>query len=242
MKQITHGSLFSGIGGFDLAAKWCNWQNVFHCEIEEYQRAILHKHFPEAITYNDIYKLDGTRHKHSIDVISGGFPCQRYSTAGKQMGDEPLKAELLRVIGEIEPKVAVIENVFGFISPRFAKEHDELCVNLENMGYEVQTFDIDAASCGLSTLERHVWIVATNNKVNSKSSVQIQDEDTKLFRELPRINPREYDRWDTPESRLLRVGKGVSRRMDRLRVAAIGNAIPPQVAYYLFKHIELTLL
>lgn len=242
MKQITHGSLFSGIGGFDLAAKWCNWQNVFHCEIEEYQRSILHKHFPDAITYTDIYKLDGTKHKHSIDVISGGFPCQRYSTAGKQMGDEPLKAELLRVIREIEPKVAVIENVLGFISPRFAEEHNRLCFDLESMGYEVQTFDIDAASCGLPTLERHVWIVATNMQIKRERGVFVQDKDAKLHGQLSRDYKGEYDRWSTPESRLLRVGEGVSRRLDRLRVAAIGNAIPPQVAYYLFKHIELTLL
>jgi DNA-cytosine methyltransferase len=240
--MINHGSLFSGIGGFDLAAKWCDWNNVFHCEKEEYQQKVLKKHFPESISYTDIYELDATKHKHSIDVISGGFPCQRYSTAGKQMGDEPLKKELLRIIGEIEPKVAVIENVFGFISPRFAEEHNQLCIDLENMGYQVQTYDIDAASCGLPTLERHIWIIAKNNKIKCKWSLQIKNQNPKLFRELPRINQGEYDRWSTPESRLLRVGEGVSRRMDRLRVGAIGNAIPPQVAYYLFKNIEKHLL
>ena len=69
-----------------------------------------------------------------------------------------------------------------------------------------------------------------------------KNQDPKLFWELPRINQGEYDRWSTSESRLLRVGEGVSRRMDRLRVGAIGNAIPPHVAYYLFKNIEQHLL
>ena len=72
---MTHGSLFSGIGGFDLAAEWMGWENIFHCEIAEFPRKILKYHFPKSICYEDIKKTDFTKHRGEIDIISGGFPC-----------------------------------------------------------------------------------------------------------------------------------------------------------------------
>lgn len=74
-KYISHGSLFSGIGGFDLAAKWISWKNVFHCEINEFCTKILNYHFPNAEHYTDITKTDFTKWRGKIDVLSGGFSC-----------------------------------------------------------------------------------------------------------------------------------------------------------------------
>lgn len=237
---MKHGSLFSGVGGFDLAAQWMGWENVFHCEILDFQQKVLKKRFPGAQSHQDIYKLDGTIYRGLIDIISAGFPCQKYSVAGKRMGDEPLKNEMLRIFRESKPTWGVIENVYGFITPKFAEEHNNLCIEMEDMGYQVQTFDIDAASVGLSTVERHVWIVAKNNSVRHERVCNIQDPNKSQLRSVQSNYQREYDRWHTPESRVLRVGKGISRRMDRLRVGALGNAIPPQVAFEIFKAIEAT--
>jgi len=85
---MKHGSLFSGIGGFDLAAQWMGWENIFHCEIAEFPRKILKYHFPKSICYEDIKKTDFTKHRGEIDIISGGFPCQPYSNAGKRKGKD----------------------------------------------------------------------------------------------------------------------------------------------------------
>ena len=85
---LLHGSLFSGIGGFDLAAEWAGWQNAFHCEWNEFGQKILKHYWPNAISYGDITKTDFTIHRGTIDVLTGGFPCQPYSLAGKRKGKE----------------------------------------------------------------------------------------------------------------------------------------------------------
>ena len=85
---FTHGSLFSGIGGFDLAAEWMGWENVFHCEWDKFCLKILKNYWSKAITYEDITKTDFTSHKGQIDILTGGFPCQPYSVAGKRKGKE----------------------------------------------------------------------------------------------------------------------------------------------------------
>jgi len=79
---MKHGSLFSGIGGFDLAAEWMGWENVFHCEKAEFQQKLLKKRFPNADSHDDITKFDGRKYRGIIDIISGGWPCQKYSVAG----------------------------------------------------------------------------------------------------------------------------------------------------------------
>ena len=116
---MTHGSLFSGIGGFDLAAHWMGWDNTFHCEWNPFGQKILKHHFPNSISYNDITKTDFTIHEGAIDVLSGGFPCQPYSSAGKRLGKEDerhLWPEMLRTIKEIKPTWIVGENVLGIVN------------------------------------------------------------------------------------------------------------------------------
>lgn len=113
---MRHGSLFSGIGGFDLAAEWMGWTNVFHCEWNEFGQRVLKHYWPDAISYGDITKTDFTVHRGDIDILTGGFPCQPYSMAGKRKGKEDerhLWPEMLRVIREIKPTWVVGENVFG---------------------------------------------------------------------------------------------------------------------------------
>lgn len=108
--RMTHGSLFSGIGGFDLAAQWMGWDNVFHCEWNEFGQKVLKHYWPKAISYADITTTDFSIHRGTIDILTGGFPCQPYSSAGKRLGkedDRHLWPEMLRAIGEISPRYVV---------------------------------------------------------------------------------------------------------------------------------------
>ena len=117
--MLRHGSLFSGIGGFDLAAEWMGWENIFHCEWNPFGQKVLAHHFPNSIQYHDITKTDFTIHEGGIDILTGGFPCQPYSTAGKRLGktdERHLFPEMLRAIKEIKPKWIVGENVRGLVS------------------------------------------------------------------------------------------------------------------------------
>ena len=117
--QYTHASLFSGIGGAELAASWLGWNNVFHCEIQKFQRKVLEYWFPNSISYEDITKTDFTEWRGRIDVLTGGFPCQPFSVAGKRKGAEDnryLWTEMLRAVREIQPAWVVGENVAGLLS------------------------------------------------------------------------------------------------------------------------------
>ena len=116
---MRHGSLFSGIGGFDLAAEWMGWNNIFHCEWNPFGQRVLAHHFPNSKSYNDITKTDFSIHAGEIDVLTGGFPCQPYSNAGKRLGkadERHLFPEMLRAINEIKPTWVVGENVLGIVN------------------------------------------------------------------------------------------------------------------------------
>ena len=116
---MTHASLFSGIGGFDLAAEWIGWNNIFHCEWNPFGQKVLAHHFPNSKSYNDITKTDFSIHAGEIDVLTGGFPCQPYSSAGKRLGkadERHLFPEMLRAINEVKPTWVVGENVLGIVN------------------------------------------------------------------------------------------------------------------------------
>ena len=160
---MKHASLFSGIGGFDLAAEWMGWENIFHCEIAEFPRKILKYHFPNSICYEDIKKTDFTKHRGEIDIISGGFPCQPYSNAGKRKGkddDRHLWPEMLRVIREIQPRFVVGENVAGLLSWNNGMVFHEIITDLENEGYETQAFLIPACATNAPHRRDRIWFIA----------------------------------------------------------------------------------
>lgn len=183
----THASLFSGIGGAELAASWIGWTNVFHCEIQEFQRKVLEYWFPNSISYEDITKTDFTQWRGRIDVLTGGFPCQPFSVAGKRKGAEDnryLWGEMLRAIRQIQPTWVVGENVNGILSmvqpcnavkvgctdDLFEKNYiyrteqqftiDVICEDLECAGYSVQPIVVPACAVGAPHRRDRVWIVA----------------------------------------------------------------------------------
>ena len=169
---MTHGSLFSGIGGFDLAAEWMGWENVFHCEWMPFPRQVLKYHFPNSISYEDITKTDFTIHKGTIGLLSGGFPCQPYSSAGKRLGKEDsrhLWPEMLRAIHEIEPTYIVGENVRGLTNWNGGVVFEEVCADLENCGYEIQPVLLPACSIGAPHRRDRIWFVAYSSSNGHKN-------------------------------------------------------------------------
>ena len=196
---MTHASLFSGIGGAELAASWMGWDNVFHCEIQEFQRKVLEYWFPNSISYEDITKTDFTEWRERIDVLTGGFPCQPFSVAGKRKGVEDnryLWTEMLRAIREIQPAWVVGENVNGILSmvqPSketkmgrtddlfdenfiYRKEHkftiEVISEDLERAGYSVQPFVIPACAVGAPHRRDRVWIIANRTDAGVKDLQQ----------------------------------------------------------------------
>lgn len=160
---MRHGSLFSGIGGFDLAAEWMGWTNVFHCEWNEFGQRVLKHYWPDAISYGDITKTDFTVHRGDIDILTGGFPCQPYSMAGKRKGKEDerhLWPEMLRVIREIKPTWVVGENVFGITNWDGGVVFNEVQADLEAEGYEVQPYVLPACAVNAPHRRDRVWFVS----------------------------------------------------------------------------------
>jgi DNA-cytosine methyltransferase len=243
---MTHASLFSGIGGFDLAAEWMGWENAFHCEWNGDAQRILKQHWPNAISYTDITTTDFSIHRGTIDIITGGFPCQPFSLAGKRKGQEDeryLWPQMLRAIKEVAPAWVVAENVFGLLNIDRGYTVEMVCSDLEAIGYEKPlVFDCTSDSFGLSTLERHIWIITKAIDFRCERSMQGKNEDKRNSEgQFQGSYSGIGKRWDISESEFQRVDKRVSNKLDKAnkqRLIQMGNAIPPQAAYQIFKSIE----
>ena len=176
---MTHASLFSGIGGFDLAAEWAGWTNMFNCEIDPFCRRVLAYHFPNAVQYEDIKTTDFTPWQGRIDVLTGGFPCQPFSVAGKRKGtddDRYLWPEMLRAIREIRPRWVVGENVRGFVNWSEGMVLNTVFADLEALGYDVQPFVLPACAVGAPHRRDRVWIVAHSSDAGAESLRERQEQ------------------------------------------------------------------
>jgi len=168
---MNHASLFSGIGGFDLAAQWMGWNNVFQVEKDAFCQKVLAKNFPQTKRYGDIKEFDGTKYRGAVDIITGGFPCQPFSTAGKRLGtDDPrhLWPEMLRVVREIQPGWVVGENVFGIINWSKGLVFEMVCSDLENQGYQVTPVILPAAGVGAPHRRNRCWFIAYSNSNDAR--------------------------------------------------------------------------
>ena len=178
---MRHASLFSGIGGFDLAAQWMGWENVFHCEYDPFCQKVLNHHFPNSKLYKDVRTFDATAYAGRIDILTGGFPCQPFSGAGKRLGTEDsrhLWPEMLRIIREVKPSYVVGENVRGLLSWSGGLVFQEICSDLEAEGYEVTPYLLPA--CGKDAPHRRdrIWFIAHSNECNDRrTSRQDESED-----------------------------------------------------------------
>jgi len=170
---MTHGSLFSGIGGFDLAAEWMGWENKFHCEWNEFGQKVLHHYWPKAELFTDITKSDFKKYNGAIDIISGGFPCQPYSSAGKRLGKEDsrhLWPQMLRAIREIQPRWVVGENVRGLTNWNGGLVFDEVQSELEAEGYEVTPFLLPACAVNAPHRRDRIWFVAYSSRTSKRTN------------------------------------------------------------------------
>ena len=156
---MNHLDLFSGIGGFALAARWAGIDTVAFCEIEPFAQKVLEKNFPGIPIFSDICKLKRSDIHGSVDIITGGFPCQPFSIAGKKKGtndDRDLWPEMFRVIKEFKPTWVIGENVANFVGMAFERTKTDL----ESEGYEVQPLIIPACGVNAPHKRDRVWIVA----------------------------------------------------------------------------------
>ena len=168
MKRLTHLSLFSGIGGLDLAAEWAGIQTIGQCEWAEYPTKVLEKYWPDVPRWKDIKTLTGESFydrtgRTTVDIISGGFPCQPFSVAGKQRGKEDdryLWPEMVRVIKELRPTWVVGENVAGIV--RMALP--DILSELEACGYRTRAFLIPACAVEARHIRYRVAIVAYSDR------------------------------------------------------------------------------
>lgn len=210
---MNHASLFSGIGGFDLAAEWNGWNNVFNCEWEEFPRKVLKHHFPNAKQYEDIKDFNATEYRGRIDVLSGGFPCQPFSTAGLRKGTEDsrhLWPEMLRIIGECQPRWVVGENVRGLVSWSNGLVLETCYSDLENLGYSVQSFIIPACATNAPHRRDRVWIVAyapDTNCIRGGQDVRRADRESNEYNEIGE-NGNAPDTKSACRGRQLRKGQG----------------------------------
>jgi len=248
---MKHLDLFSGIGGFALAAAWTGQiETVGFCEIEESCIDVLNKHWPKVKKHRDIKELDGDLYA-GIDIITGGYPCQPFSVAGSQKAQEDdrhLWPYMRRVIAQAKPTWAICENVYGHIKLGL----DSVLYDLETLGYSCQSFVIPALSTGANHNRERVFIVAyaTGNGLNestaSPSNGKADEHCTKRQDESCNdegcggVRPELEWRGKTPgrwgvKPPTLRVDDGLPNRMDRNKM--LGNAIDPQIAYELFKAV-----
>lgn len=214
---MNHASLFSGIGGAEVAASMMGWQNLFHCEIQEFPRKVLDYWFPNSESYEDITKTDFTKWHGKVDVLTGGFPCQPFSLAGRRKGADDnryLWPQMLRAIRQIHPTWVVGENVNGIKTMvescqvtqmgrtdyLFEENHlyreesrftlDKICADLEAEGYSVQPIVIPACAIGAPHRRDRVWIIA--------------------HRSDPRAETVQQEGQDRPQPRSRRHGSGTT--------------------------------
>ena len=164
-------SLFAGIGGFDLAAEWAGIETAAQVEIDGYCRKILKKNFPQAIQYGDIKQFGRKDLSTAIDIICGGFPCQPYSAAGLRKGKEDARhlwPEMLRIVREFRPRWVLGENVYGLITWSEGMVFDQVHLDLEAEGYQVQSIVLPAAATDAPHRRDRIWIIAYANGIRGQ--------------------------------------------------------------------------
>lgn len=254
--------LFSGIGGFSLGLERAGMKTVAFCEIEEFPRKVLKKHWPEVPIYEDVRTLTAARLASdgiSVDVICGGFPCQDISNAGNKAGitgeRSGLWKEYARLIGEIRPQFAIMENVSALLYRGLG----DVLGDLAEVGYDAEWHCISASYVGAPHRRDRIWIVAyPMQRSGSAESWEQQGERAEVVdsgrsgnvadshgaqREGGWLSRRIYQEhrnsirssWWEVEPALGRVANGVPNQSHRLK--AIGNAVVPQIPELIGKAI-----
>ena len=247
-KDLTHLSLFSGIGGIDLAAEWAGFRTVAFCEQNSFCQKVLHKHWPNEMIYDDVRTLNGAYFKNTT-LLTGGFPCQPFSSAGKRNGKEDTRflwPEMFRIIREARPTWVVGENVIGIVG---FLEFEDILASLEKENYQVQPIIIPATCIGARQYRERVFIVASADGTGERrfSSTDRREESGNRFGvrtsgggndHAPSLRRAYFgikDCFPLPLTAICRRTDGVPGWMDRL--GSLGNAVIPQQIYPILKTI-----
>lgn len=247
MRKLQVLDLFSGIGGFSLGLERTGgFETVAFCEIEEFPRRVLAKHWPEVPCYHDVRTLTKDtldRDGIAVDVITGGFPCQDISVAGKQagLGSETrsgLWSECLRLTSELRPEIALFENVANLLSGPSNKPgawFSRILSDLASIGYDAEWRCISASEMGMEHKRTRVWIVANpdeNRQSKSRPLVRQNKRSAAINWKASGLFDA-FQRKDLPY--VCGEHNGFSDWMDR--VAACGNAVVPQIPELIGKAI-----
>ncbi len=265
LDKMTHVSLFSGIGGIDLAAEWAGFRTILQVEIADYPTRVLERHWPDVPRIRDIREVTGESVAEPVTVVSGGPPCQPSSTAGKRRGrddDRWLWPEFARVVECFLPTWVVAENPLGILSLEDGVAIEEWIARLEAAGYAfLPPVVYPLAALGADHRRYRVLFVAhaESGRLEKLRLHEGQGAEGQGAFDVVRTGqaPPDVDGqgsqakgtvrgteeiagnvgpWDT-RSRLLRMVHGVRGRMDGRRIRALGNAVSPQQAYPIFAAI-----
>lgn len=246
--------LFAGIGGFSLAAHWMGWETTAFVERDPECHKRLERIFPGVPIYDDVRTFNGNDYKHSVDIVCGGFPCQDISAAGKQAGitgeRSGLWKELHRIISEIRPQYAVVENVSALLG----RGMDVVLADFSEIGYDTEWRTFSACELGFPHPRERVFIIAyPNGKPRSFSILDRYCEtiagrdkgsekwgEDRFVSEMVSAPARLLRDWQTEfsQSPLVRMDDGIPDVLHRLRM--VGNSIVPHIAYEIFRAIEET--
>lgn len=256
---MRHLSLFSGIGGLDLAAEWAGFETVGQCEFADYPTKILEKHWPNVPRWRDVRDVtaESVREKcGTVDIASGGFPCQPHSCAGLRKAGEDerdLWGEYARVVREVKPRWVVAENVSGLLSSDNGRFFPRVLRDLAINGYCVEWHSIPAAAFGAAHFRNRVFLLAfdpdriNDRTIKANKGLQQASESGRVYRPILRaewevdtcsgrpVIPTKNRQYFDCESRVDRVSYGTPNRSHRLR--SLGNMVVPQQAYPIFKAI-----
>lgn len=244
MGKLRVLDLFSGIGGFSLGLERTGgFETVAFCEIEEFPRRVLAKHWPEVPIYNDVRTLTAdvlARDGIAVDVITGGFPCQDLSVAGKQRGmgegtRSGLWSEIVRLIGELRPQYVIVENVANLLSGPPEKRggwFGRVLGDLAECGYDAEWENIPAAALGAPHPRERVWVIAYPKQRVRQGSILPDCNNVPQFPAWPGASEifALFCRGrggPINDRRSLRDDDGFPAQVDRL--AACGNAVVPQI-------------
>jgi len=245
---MNHLDMFSGIGGFALAAKWAGIETIGFSEIDKFCCKVLQKHWPTVKNYGDIRNIDELPH---ADLMTGGFPCQPFSSAGKKKGKEDeryLWPQFYRAIKLSKPTWIIIENVKGAVDLAL----NTVCTDLESQNYEMQSFIIPACAANAPHRRDGLWIIAHSNC--KRIDLRFSDWQERRVQENKDWNLEEiqseweeliFNSWsimqnrDWLKSNFLAYGAldGISDELERCK--ALGNSIVPQVVFPILKLIKV---
>ncbi len=248
-KQLTHGSLFSGIGGFELGAALSDIPTLWNCEINPWCREHLNYQFPNTSTHTDITTLKKPRY---VDIISGGFPCQDISLAnssknnktknGKILGingkRSVLWTEMFRICKEVRPQYLLIEN-----SPMLTSRGlEKILQDLSQIGYLCEWRIIAASQFGYNHQRKRFYGVAYPFEKRRKIRSEVFSYAQKaVLKPLPRQYPLSMPikRFNSESNyKGVRVDDGFSKELDRKQIEGLGNAVVPEIAHFMFECIK----